>query len=96
MTEDQTRTCEHCGKPPKRTQKRFCSRACWDAYRSPPIVLIDETLKGQDITHEQQKEKRSRLLEAYSIALELAQQRRVRLARESQAGAASQASTECP
>jgi len=40
MTGDRTRTCEHCAKPLKRTQKRFCSRACSTAHRQQTIKLV--------------------------------------------------------
>jgi hypothetical protein len=40
MIDDQARTCEHCVKPLKRTQKRFCSRACSTAHRQPTIKEV--------------------------------------------------------
>ena len=40
MIDDQTRTCEHCAKPLKRTQKRFCSRDCSTAHRQPTIKVV--------------------------------------------------------
>jgi hypothetical protein len=40
MIDDRTRTCEHCAKPLKRPQKRFCSQACSTAHRQQTIKLV--------------------------------------------------------
>ena len=40
MEQSETPVCAQCGKPLKRSQKRFCSRACSNAHRSPEIKVV--------------------------------------------------------
>jgi len=40
MIDDRTRTCEHCAKPLKQPQKRFCPQACSTAHRQQTIKLV--------------------------------------------------------